>query len=102
VEIARAELPIGPRPRWPVGVQGADGAVAEPQVAIAPGVVAGGGLVGVDPLVGARLAPELHIALVVSVGDEVVVAELMPGVGRAIELALVSLGGRRRVDRIVV
>ena len=102
VEVARPEVTCGPSARRPVRVQAADRPVAEPEIPVAAGVVAGGRFVAVYPLIGTGLAPELDVAAVVSVGDQVVVAELVPGIRRAGELGLMRLGRGRRVDRVGV
>jgi len=96
-EVADPEVARGPGAARPIVVEGADDPSPHAQVAEGAGEVLGGSLVTVRPLVAAVLAPELRVSVVERVGNDVVVAELMLGVGAAGELRL----ARERVMELV-
>jgi len=64
---------------------------ADVQIAVAARVVPAVGVVVIDPLVAAVMAPQLRVAVVERGGDDVVVADLMPGVGAAAQLGPAGL-----------
>ena len=103
--VAGAEDPLGASAGRAVGIERADRPAARAQPAEAAGVLAVRGRVAVDPLVHAVLAPELRVAVVVGVGDHVVVAELGPGVGwigHVLELGAARARVARLVDPVAV
>ena len=97
-----AELALGHGPRGTVVVQGARDLSPGVQVAEAAREMVARGVVEVDPLIEPVLAPELDPPVVVGVGDDVVVADLVPRVPLAAELRLRRLRRGLLVDLVAI